>query len=157
MKQAKLEIVNQTDSASLYTITFDDGVSEFEKFINKFKDNATLQRDYQLILLALEKIALNGALERYFRPEGKMNDGVGALPITKSKLRLYCLRLTDKILILGNGGEKNTKTYEESEELKGYVMDLQKFDSLLKSYIRNGEIEIEETRLIGIENKNFKL
>lgn len=42
MKQAKLEIVNQTDSASLYTITFDDGVSEFEKFINKFKDNATL-------------------------------------------------------------------------------------------------------------------
>ena len=86
-----------------------------------------------------------------------MNDGVGALPISKSKLRLYCLRLTDKILILGNGGEKNTKTYEESEELKGYVMDLQKFDSLLKSYIRNGEIEIEETRLIGIENKNFKL
>jgi len=56
MKEAKIELVNQTDSASLYTITFgDDGVSEFEKFINKFKDNATLQRDYQLILLALEK------------------------------------------------------------------------------------------------------
>jgi len=34
-------------------------------------------------------------------------------------------------LILGNGGKKTTKTYEESEELSGYVMDLQAFDKLL--------------------------
>ena len=72
-------------------------------------------------------------------------------------MRLYCLRLTDKILILGNGGEKSTKTYEESNELKGYVIDLQKFDALLKSFIRKGEIEIKETQLIGIEDKTFKL
>ena len=43
------------------------------------------------------------------------------------------------------------------DELKGYVIDLQKFDTLLKSYIRNGEIEIKETKLIGFENKTFKL
>lgn len=116
-----------------------------------------MQRDYQIILLALDKIASHGALERNFRPEGKMNDNVVALPIEKSKLRLYCLRLTDKILILGNGGEKTTKTYEESEELKGYVIDLQKFDALLKSYIRAGEIEIKETKLVGVENKYFEL
>lgn len=158
MKEAKVDIIDQTESVSLYTITFDgDELSEFEKFMDKFKDNATLQRDYQLILLALEKISSHGALERNFRPEGKMNDNVVALPIDKSRLRLYCLRLSDKILILGNGGEKNTKTYEESEELKGYVMDLQKFDALLKSYIQKGEIEIEETKLVGVENKTFRL
>ena len=158
MKQAKVNIVDQTDFVSLYTITFEkDGVSEFEKFMEKFKNNATLQRDYQMILLALDKIALHGALERNFRPEGKMNDDVVALPIEKSRLRLYCLRLTDKILILGNGGEKSTKTYEESEELKGYVMDLQKFNALLKKYLRNGEIEINETKLVGVENKSFEL
>lgn len=158
MREAKVDIIDQTESVSLYTITFDgDELSEFEKFMDKFKDNATLQRDYQLILLALEKISSHGALERNFRPEGKMNDNVVALPIDKSRLRLYCLRLSDKILILGNGGEKNTKTYEESEELKGYVMDLQKFDALLKSYIQKGEIEIEETKLVGVENKTFRL
>ena len=158
MREAKASIIDQTELVSLYTITFEnDELSEFEKFMEKFRDNATLQRDYQMILLALEKITSHGALERNFRPEGKMNDDVVALPIEKSRLRLYCLRLTDKILILGNGGEKNTKTYEESEELKGYVMDLQKFDALLKSYIRNGEIEIEETKLVGIENKTFRL
>lgn len=158
MKQFKLNIVEQTETVSLYTIIFDnEEVSEFEKFIVKFKDNAKLQHDYQMILLALEKIMERGALERNFRPEGKMNDNVVALPVYKSKLRLYCLRLTDKILILGNGGEKNTKTYEESNELKGYVIDLQKFDALLKSFIRKGEIEIKETQLIGIEDKTFKL
>lgn len=158
MKQAKVNIMDETDFVSLYTITFENSeVSEFEKFMETFKDNATLQRDYQLILLALDKITSYGALERNFRPEGKMNDDVVALPLEKSRLRLYCLRLTDKILILGNGGEKNTKTYEESEELKGYVMDLQKFDALLKTYIHNGEIEIKETKLVGIEDKTFEL
>ena len=158
MKQAKVNIVDQTDLVSLYTIIFENSeVSEFEKFMEKFKDNASLQRDYQLILLALDKITSHGALERNFRPEGKISDNVVALPIEKSRLRLYCLRLTDKVLILGNGGEKNTKTYEESEELKGYVMDLQKFDALLKTYIRKGEIEIKETKLVGIEDKTFEL
>lgn len=158
MREAKVDIIDQTESVSLYTITFEgDELSEFEKFMDKFKDNATLQRDYQLILLALDKITTHGALERNFRPEGKMNDNVVALPIDKSRLRLYCLRLSDKILILGNGGEKNTKTYEESDELKGYVMDLQKFDALLKSFIQKGEVEIEETKLVGIEDKTFRL
>ena len=156
MKHAKIDIIKQTEFVSLYTIIFDnEEISEFEKFVTKFKDNATLMHDYQLILLALEKITEKGAFERNFRPEGKMKDGVVALPLDKSKLRLYCLRLTDKILILGNGGEKSTKTYEESDELKGYVIDLQKFDTILKSYIRNGEIEIKETKLIGIEDKLF--
>ena len=158
MREAKVDIIDQTEFVSLYTITFEnDELSEFEKFMQKFRDNATLQRDYQMILLALEKITSHGALERNFRPEGKMSDDVVALPLEKSRLRLYCLRLTDKILVLGNGGEKNTKTYEESEELKGYVMDLQRFDALLKAYIRSGEIEIEETKLVGIENKTFRL
>lgn len=74
----------------------------------------------------------NGAFERNFRYEGKMKDNVVALSIDSKKLRLYCLRISDQILIVGNGGVKNTRTYNESVELNGYVMDLQKFDELLK-------------------------
>lgn len=66
-----------------------------------------------------------------------MNDSVVALSVLKSKLRLYCLRLTDKILILGNGGVKNTRTDEEDDTLQGYVMDLQKFERLLKQEVQN--------------------
>lgn len=94
----------------------------------KFKDNSTLNYDFQRISLALEKIIDRGALERFFRIEGKMNDRVSALAIDSRKLRLYCLRISDQILIVGNGGVKTTRTYQENEQLSGYVMDLQRFD-----------------------------
>lgn len=63
-----------------------------------------------------------------------MNDRVCALPVLRSKLRLYCLRLSDSILILGNGGVKKTKTYNEDYTLKGYVITFQKH--LAKSQVR---------------------
>lgn len=95
--------------------------------------------------------------ERYFRPEGKYADRVCALPIDSGKLRLYCLRISDKILILDNGGIKQTKTYNENQELNGYVMDLQKFDALLKAAEKEGSIIVEETVLNGITDKTFEL
>lgn len=64
--------------------------------------------------------------------------------MVQSKLRLYCLRLSEKILVLGNGGVKNTKTYNEDNDLKGYVLTLQKFDKLIKEYVKDGSITITE-------------
>lgn len=158
MKSARIEPVKSSDSASLYTIIFEaDDMSEFSKFMIRFKDNGHLQRDYQLIVYALQKILENGVLERYFRPEGKFSDRVCALPIDSGKLRLYCLRLSDKILILGNGGIKETKTYNENQELNGYVIDLQKFDALLKAGEKEGTITVEKTILKGIDGKIFEL
>ena len=157
-RKATIEHIEQSDVASLYTISFENNnLSEFAKFMTNFKDNARLQRDYQIILLALQKILENGALERYFRPEGKLNDGVCALPFSSGKLRLYCLRLSDKILIIGNGGIKDTKTYNENNELNGYVIDLQKFDVLIKEAVKDGSISIVETEIKGIDNKTFEL
>lgn len=109
------------------------------------------------IILALEKIVAVGAFERFFRPEGKMSDRVAALSIDSRKLRLYCLRISDQILIVGNGGKKDTRTYEESSELSGYVMDLQEFDKLLSEAQKDGSITIEKNVITGIEGKVFQL
>ena len=79
------------------------------------------------------------------------------MPITSGKLRLYCLRISDKILIAGNGGIKQNKTYNESEELSGYVMDLQKFDNILRIAIKKGSVTVEETEILDIESKTFEL
>lgn len=158
MKEAILKTLEQTDNVSLYSICFDgNAISEFEAFVQKFKDDATLNNDYKNILLALEKIVAVGAFERFFRTEGKMNDRVAALSIDSRKLRLYCLRISDQILIVGNGGIKNTRTYEESAELSGYVMDLQEFDKLLSEAQKNGTITIEKNVITGIEGKVFQL
>ncbi len=158
MKEARLKILEQTDNVSLYSICFDgNAISEYESFVQKFKDDATLNTDYKNIILALEKIVAVGAFERFFRPEGKMSDRVAALSIDSRKLRLYCLRISDQILIVGNGGRKDTRTYEESSELSGYVMDLQAFDKMLAEAQKAGSVTIEKNVITGIEGKVFQL
>ncbi len=156
MSEVELLLVNSSESCTMYTIQFlSDDKSEFEKFIFKFRNNAELNPDFQKIMRFVEQILSNGALERYFRHEGKMNDSVVALPILKSKLRLYCLRLTDKILVLGNGDVKNSRTYEENDTLQGYVIDLQKFERLLKQEVRSGKVEITEKEIVT--DKTFEI
>ena len=53
--------------------------------------------------------------------------------------------------------KKNTKTYQESEELQGYVISLQKLDELIKAGIKRGDITIEERVIEGIDDKIFNL
>lgn len=158
MKTVELKIVAEGNGATLYSMSFDDNeLTEYEKFLTKFKDNATYNQDFNKILVALGTIIDFGAFERRFRVEGKMNDNLCALSIDSRKLRLYCLRISDKILIAGNGGVKDTRTYQENPELNGYVMDLQAFDKLLKDSQANGDITIEENKIIGIEDLIFEI
>lgn len=102
-------------------------------------------------------LSVSGFLERYFRPEGKMRDNVCALPIQSGKLRLYCLRLSDSVMIAGNGGVKNVRSYEENEELSGYVVTLQKLDEAIKLAVKKGKITIEEHNIEDIDNITFSL
>ena len=155
----RIEEVKKTDIAGLFTIVFDNASeTEFENFINKFKENAVRQEELSIILTAIERmLTLSGFLERYFRLEGKMNDHVVALPIEKTPLRLYCLRLSDNVLIVGNGGLKKTKTYQEDENLNGYVITLQKLDKLLNAAVKRGDVVIEEADITGIDTMRFEI
>ena len=156
MASATLKTIEQNDNVGMFSICFDGSeVSEFEKFLNEFKDNATYNRDFNVILLALSKIIDKGALERFFRNEGRMNDNVKALAIDSRKLRLYCLRISDQILILGNGGVKATRTYQEDSKLSGYVMDLQSFDKVLLKAQKSGKVTIEKNMITDIQSATF--
>ena len=157
-KKTTVELLKESEKASLYSISFEiDGTTEFEKFVTEFEMNATYNRDYQRIIAALQAILRIGALERFFRPEGGMNDSVQALPIESGKLRLYCLRLSDQIVILGNGGVKSTRTYEEDPKLYGYVLDLQRFEKILNECIDKGFVSIEEKEFSGIDDITFEI
>ena len=156
MSEVELLLVTSSDNCTVYTIQFlSDEQTEFEKFIAKFRNDAELNPDFQAIMRFVEQILANGALERFFRREGKVSDSVVALPVLKSKLRLYCLRLTDKILVIGNGDVKNSRTYQEDNTLQGYVMDLQKFERLLKQEVQAGNVRITESQIIT--DKTFKI
>ena len=159
MTRVYIEEVQKTDIAGLFTICFEgDDATEFQKFIEKFKEDATRKEELSVILTAINRMLnASGFLERYFRPEGKMSDHVVALPVERTKMRLYCLRMSDSVLIVGNGGIKRTKTYEEDESLNGYVITLQKLDKLLNHAIKSGKVIIEETMISGIDKTEFDL
>ncbi|MBR5035167.1 MAG: hypothetical protein IKX71_07655 [Bacteroidales bacterium] len=157
-KKTSLDIIAQSEKICLYSISFEiDGTTEFEKFVADFEMNATYNKDYQRIIAALQAILKHGALERFFRPEGKITDKVAAIPLEGGKLRLYCLRLSEQIVILGNGGVKATATYEEDPKLYGYVMDLQRFEQILVEKVNKGYVRIEEKNLNGFEDITFEI
>ena len=148
MSEAELIQLNRNRKCTLYTIQFlTEDWGEYLRFYNRFKDDAKYNDDLARIATFIESIADLGALERFFRPEGKMSDRVCALPVIKSNLRLYCLRLSESILILGNGGVKKTRTYNEDDELRGFVVTLQNFDKLIKQGVKDGTITISEKEI----------
>lgn len=157
-KRTTVDLVEQSEKVSFYSISFQmDRTTEFERFLSKFEEEAEFNEDYQRILAALEIILDRGALERYFRPEGSINDNLCAIPIESGNIRLFCLRISDQILILGNGDKKTTRTYQEDRRLLGYALDLQKFDKLLKKDLEDGVVTIEERTLKYIENNEYLL
>ena len=157
-KRTTVDLVEQSEKVCFYSISFQmDRTTEFERFLSKFEEEAEFNEDYQRILAALEIILDRGALERYFRPEGSINDNLCAIPIESGNIRLFCLRISDQILILGNGDKKTTRTYQEDRKLLGYTLDLQKFDKLLKKDLEDGVVTIEERTLKYIEDNEYLL
>jgi hypothetical protein len=159
MAKATILSVDQTEKAGLFTIIFEgEAVSEFDSFYNKFINDAERSEDLQKILTQIDlMLNVRGFTERNFRPEGKMNDNVVAIPVYKNSLRLYCLRLSDSVLIVGNGGIKRTQKVEEDNILNGYVISLQKLDALLKADIKRGLVRIEKTEIIGTDDKQYDI
>ncbi len=157
-KKTTIEKISESRKSTLYSISFEkDGTTEFEKFVAEFEKNAKFNKDYQRIIAALQAILNIGALERFFRPEGKIKDRVAAIPLEGGRLRLYCLRISEQIVILGNGGVKSTRTYEEDPRLYGYVLDLQKFENILDENVAKGYVRIEERELNGIDDVVFEI
>lgn len=159
IQKVAIKTLKQTEKNGLFSLVFEnEAYSEFEKFIEAFKNEADVSRDLNVILSYIEQM-INGAgfLERYFRPEGKMRDNVCALPVVSGKLRLYCLRLSDSVLIAGGGGRKMTQSYEEDANLNGYVISLQKLDELIKVEVKKGNIVIETGAIIGAQDKFYDL
>ena len=159
MAKATILSVDQTEKAGLFTIIFEgEAVSEFDSFYNKFINDAERSEDLQKILTQIDlMLNVRGFTERNFRPEGKINDNVVAIPVYKNSLRLYCLRLSDSVLIVGNGGIKRTQKVEEDNILNGYVISLQKLDALLKADIKRGLVRIEKTEIIGTDDKQYDI
>ncbi len=154
MQNYTIELIEEHDAVNFYSIKLDnEELSELERFFEKFPIGSKYDADVDVIISWLDKIGERGALERYFRSEGRFGDGVSAIPIDAGKLRLYCLRLSDKILVFGNGDVKDVGRWQDSSTLSSFVEMLMDTSRFIASRINNGAIMLVDKELIG--NLNF--
>ncbi len=107
---------------TFYTVRWEDAEhSETDKFLVKYENNTTLQRPLQeLAKFISSKIGDEmGALEDLFRfeniaqalpPSGTHQVDNLYINFGNFPLRLYCLRLSENLVVLFNGGEKTSNT-----------------------------------------------
>ncbi len=149
-----IELIEEHDAVNFYSVRLDhEELSELERFFEKFPEGCDYDEDIDTIIAWLDRIGENGALERYFRYEGTYGDGVSAIPVETNNLRLYCIRLSERIVIFGNGGLKNCATWQESETLSEYVETLIDTSRFIASRLLNGTLYIVDKEIIG--NLNF--
>lgn len=157
----KLELILETEQVSIYSPRYDgESQSEFEKFLfsNRSHTHPQLKLFFDAILSAIEKIEECGARENLFRGEGGR---VKAIPLIVSirrinrsvgKIRLYCLRYSDRVLIIGNGGVSTAGRYEDDSAHISYVEDLRDIDMHIKRVVNQAGTDYDDfvalTRII---------
>ncbi|APZ47026.1 hypothetical protein BW723_12355 [Polaribacter reichenbachii] len=147
-----VEIFEEHTEVNFYSIRYaDKEFSEAECFFNEVLDNDGLEEDIEILSKLIDRIGENGAEPRHFRNAGTRRDKVAALPeyLSSTSLRLYAIRLNEKIVILGNGGIKNTKTYNEDPFLNQCVETLKKIDRFIDSRIQTGKTIVFRKELMG--------
>ena len=149
-KNVLLALLEDGEKVSLYSPRFEDEqYTEFEKFLLTYKD--AYPEDVGQLVYRLDIIKRDGAADRHFRYEGTRKDRVMALPshLETTRLRLYLLNIHSKILILGNGGMKNSATYEQDVFLSKCVETLQKIDIQMKILEQKTILTVKGTQLLG--------
>jgi len=143
----------ETEKVSIYSPKYDgEAQSEFEKFLtaNNSHSHPQLKAFFDAIISAIDKIQECGARENLFRPEGGR---VKALPmfytyrrVDKSvgKIRLYCLCLSERILILGNGGVTTAEKYDKDPVQLAYVEDLRDIFKQIKRVVRQANTDYDD-------------
>lgn len=149
----KLELILKTEQVSIYSPKFDgESQSEFEKFLssNKSHTHPQLKLFFDAIVSAIEKIEECGARENLFRVEGGRVKAIPLLVSIRSvnrsigKIRLYCLRYSDRVLIIGNGGVSTAKRYEDDPVHLSFVEDLRKIDRRIKRGITQAGTDFDD-------------
>lgn len=147
-----IEIFEEHSEVNFYSIRYSNNeLSEAERFFDAVLDNNDLKEDVEILSKIIDRIGENGAEPRYFRHAGTRRDKVVALPeyLSSSNLRLYAIRLTKDIVILGNGGLKKTKTYNEDPFLNECVETLKKINRFIGSRIEKGQTFVFRKELMG--------
>jgi hypothetical protein len=136
--------VEQGRGGALYSLRF-EGEEKTER--DKFLDNGEIQacKEFESLVVRLyDMVDSLGFRDNFFKlKKGSINDSVAAFHCNHGTLRLYCLRWSSILLIVGSGGSKTTRTYQGDPLLSDAVGKLQMVDKLFDERQKSREIIID--------------
>ena len=161
---AIIELFERLDKVTFYTIRLDEEEdTETDKFIARFFNSnyeayeEGFKEDLDDILNWINEIGNRGIQICSLRHEGKAealppkfrSNPVEFTPIDFNRLRLYCIKLNARIIILLGGGIKTSQKAQDSPDLSMKLIFAGKISSRLTQKIRDNDIIITDSNLEG--------
>jgi len=145
------------EKVKYYSFEFlEKGEPEFIDFLHRMEKESEYQEDMDNLMVWLEEIGkYYGAKQKFFRPEGYISDTTALPPpgrimvshnIPVRNIRLYCMRLSEHIVILFNGGIKTTEKAQDCRNVSGYFKQANRLVKKIDQLIREHEIQLNQNQ-----------
>ena len=166
MKQyVNLQVFKTFKKVRYYTFQIEGhNQNETDKFFSKFELSEEIGDDlYRLNRLIITIGDKTGAIFELFRPE----DEAVALPpkpnfrvrrilqiqeLEHNSLRLYCIWISEGIVILGNGGIKTSQKTEDSPDLMPHFRFIKSMGKQINKLIIEDSFTFEGKEIFDLEN-----
>lgn len=149
MNKIELVELEEFDPAMghIYSVAVDDSDKTlFDLFLEE--NDADYRLELAEIITKLKTMSSKtGFTNNYFKlNEGTLGDGVCAITDLKGKLRLYCIRFGNILLVLGGGGPKSKliRALQEDPKLLMENNNVRIISAAMAKAIREKELRIEE-------------
>jgi hypothetical protein len=144
------------DECSVYTILLEEGSTLFRKFVDE--NSHHFKNEILDIVKQIRSIAhKTGARVQFFKTdEGIPGDGVCALYDEEGKLRLYCIRFGHNLIILGGGGQKNVRSWQDDPKLSAEASLMIRISKDITRKLKEKDIRFGDEGYDLYGNLNFK-
>ena len=149
MNKIELVELEEFDPAMghIYSVTVDDSDETlYDLFLEENKADYRLELA-EIITKLKTMSSKTGFTDNYFKlNEGTLGDGVCAITDLKGKLRLYCIRFGNILLVLGGGGPKSKliRALQEDPKLLIENNNVRLISAAMAKALREKELRIEE-------------
>jgi hypothetical protein len=158
-----LQVFRDFKKVRFYTFKLENETeSETSKFFNKLKNVEIVSQDLNKLATWIVEIGQNhGALLELFRfedeahalpPPPKGQRKVGLSHIENNDLRLYCVWISESIVILANGGLKKSMKVQDSPELMPHFRFAKTMGRQINQLITEGTIKYRGKEILESDN-----
>jgi hypothetical protein len=152
-----------------FTVRFEDeAVSETDKFFNQFSSNHLHSNELDKLIAFIENLGENlGADQDFFRherlaqalpPERRSMRRYNLLEFLETErydFRLYCLRLSNSVVILFNGGLKTNNNPENCPNVAPHFRNAQIFCKRIEEKLKDRNFVIVLKNLVSDDELAF--